>query len=89
MAENSNNTNVYTGYTESPRVNQRLSFTLEELENLKQYATAKGRVYIDVVSIPDREDNRKMKAFMSVYDPNAPKEQTRKAGVASTNEVPF
>tara|TARA_R110002074_G_scaffold160473_1_gene317973 strand:+ start:4064 stop:4327 length:264 start_codon:yes stop_codon:yes gene_type:complete len=87
MADNSNN--VYVGYTESPRVNQRVSFTLEELENLKQYATAKGRVYIDVVSVPDRDDNRKMKAFCSVYDPNAPKEQERKVKAAGTNDVPF
>ena len=68
MAENSN---VYVGYTESPRVTQRISFTLEELDTMKQYATQKGRVYVDVVSIPDREDNRRMKAFCSVYDPNS------------------
>jgi|TARA_R100001510_G_C7649406_1_gene206819 hypothetical protein len=86
MAENSN---VYVGYTESPRVNQRISFTLEELDNLKQYATSKGRVYIDVVSVPDREDNRRMKAFCSVYDPNSQSEQKRKVEAQSTTEVPF
>ena len=86
MADNSN---VYVGYTESTRVNQRVSFTLEELDNLKQYATAKGRVYIDVVSVPDREDNRKMKAFCSVYDPNSQGEQQRKVDKQSTSEVPF
>jgi hypothetical protein len=86
MAENSN---VYVGYTESPRVNQRISFTLEELDNLKQYATSKGRVYIDVVSVPDREDNRRMKAFCSVYDPNSQSEQKRKVEAKSTTEVPF
>tara|TARA_Y100000015_G_scaffold40660_1_gene45830 strand:- start:1266 stop:1526 length:261 start_codon:yes stop_codon:yes gene_type:complete len=86
MAENSN---VYVGYTESPRVNQRISFTLEELDNLKQYATSKGRVYIDVVSVPDREDNRRMKAFCSVYDPNSQSEQKRKVEAQSTAEVPF
>ena len=86
MAEHSN---VYVGYTESPRVNQRISFTLEELDNLKQYATSKGRVYIDVVSVPDREDNRRMKAFCSVYDPNSQSEQKRKVEAKSTTEVPF
>jgi len=70
--------NVYVGYTNSPRVTQRISFTLEELENLKQYATAKGRVYIDVLSVPDREDDRRMKAFCSVYDPNSESEQKRR-----------
>lgn len=80
---------MYVGYTESPRVNQRISFTLEELDNLKQYATSKGRVYIDVVSVPDREDNRRMKAFCSVYDPNSQSEQKRKVEAKSTTEVPF
>ena len=80
---------MYVGYTESPRVNQRISFTLEELDNLKQYATSKGRVYIDVVSVPDREDNRRMKAFCSVYDPNSQSEQKRKVEAQSTPEVPF
>lgn len=86
MAENSN---VYVGYTESPRVTQRISFTLEELDTMKQYATQKGRVYVDVVSIPDREDNRRMKAFCSVYDPNSQGEQQRKVQKQGTNEVPF
>ena len=53
---------VYVGYTNAPRVETRISFTTEELETLKQYATAKGRVYIDVLGIPDKEDNRRMKA---------------------------
>lgn len=86
MAENSN---VYAGYTESPRIQQRISFTTEELDNLKQYATEKGRVYLTVVSVPHKDDNRKMKAFCEVYDPNAPKEQDRKAAAMTTTEVPF
>lgn len=81
--------NVYVGYTNAPRVETRISFTTEELETLKQYATAKGRVYIDVLGIPDKEDNRRMKAFCSVYDPNSPSEQQRKLEKQSTNEVPF
>ena len=83
------NNNVYVGYTESPRVTQKISFTLEELDNLKQYATSKGRVYIEVVSRPDREDNRRMKVFCSVYDPNAPKEQSRSLDKQVSTEVPF
>ena len=81
--------NVYVGYTESPRVSQRISLTIEELDNLKQYATSKGRVYIDVVSLPDRDDNRKMKAFCSVYDPNSSSEQQRRVDKQSTSDVPF
>jgi hypothetical protein len=46
-------------------------------------------VYIDVVSVPDREDNRRMKAFCSVYDPNSQSEQKRKVEAKSTTEVPF
>lgn len=86
MADNSN---VYVGYTESPRVTQKISFTLEELDNLKQYATSKGRVYIEVISRPDRDDNRKMKVFCSVYDPNAPKEQQRTLDKQTHDDVPF
>lgn len=88
MADNSK---VFVGYTECPRVTQKISFTTEELDNLKQYATQKGRVYVTVVSVPDRnaEDGRRMKTFCEVYDPNAPQEQERKASNMTTNEVPF
>lgn len=83
------NNKVFAGYVESPRVTQKISFTTEELDNLKQYATDKGRVYLTVVSLPDRDDNRKMKAFTEVYDPNAPKEQQKKVSNMATNDLPF
>lgn len=88
MADNSK---VFVGYTECPRVTQKISFTTEELDNMKQYATGKGRVYVTVVSVPDRnaEDGRRMKTFCEVYDPNAPKEQDRKAAAMTTSDVPF
>tara|TARA_R100001510_G_C7584062_1_gene156008 strand:+ start:545 stop:805 length:261 start_codon:yes stop_codon:yes gene_type:complete len=86
MADNSK---VFAGYTESPRISQRVSFTTEELDNLKQYATEKGRVYLTVVSVPHKDDNRKMKAFCEVYDPNSPKEQDRKAEKMTTTDIPF
>ncbi len=80
---------VFAGYTESPRVTQKISFTTEELDNLKQYATGKGRVYLTIVSLPDREDNRRMKAFAEVYDPNAPMEQEKKVNNMATDDLPF
>lgn len=88
MAENKQD-KVYVGYTESPRVTQRVSLSLEDIEKMKQYATAKGKVHLDIVSIPDRDDNRKMRAFVSVYNPHAESEQQRNVNKQATDDVPF
>ena len=88
MAENKQD-KVYVGYTESPRVTQRVSLSLEDIEKMKQYATAKGKVHLDIVSIPDRDDNRKMRAFVSVYNPYAESEQQRNVNKQATDDVPF
>ena len=73
MAENSN---VYAGH--QPRIQQRISFTTEELDNPSSTLPRKD-VSPDRRVRPHKDDTRKMKAFGEVYDPNAPKEQDRKA----------
>ena len=86
MADNSN---IYLGYSNPPRISQRISFSAEDLDRLKLYLTEKGKVHLDVVTVADRDDNRKIKTFISVYDPNSGSEQKRKADNQSTDDVPF
>tara|TARA_R110002074_G_scaffold28743_2_gene82808 strand:+ start:1076 stop:1345 length:270 start_codon:yes stop_codon:yes gene_type:complete len=89
MAENKK---VFVGYTEFPRLTQKFSLTLEEIETLKQYATEKsGRVFLTLVCNPHKTDNKRLNKWLEVYDPNAPQEQSRKLAAETTsgNEVPF
>jgi hypothetical protein len=91
-----NNTPRY-GFVEEPYIPEggkvarkyKISFKVEQLEALKQFATSKGNVYVEVV------DLREGKPFLSVWDPSsAPKKATGKASYAPrqvhpSNDLPF
>jgi hypothetical protein len=90
-----NNTPRY-GFVEEPYIPEggkvarkyKVSFKVEQLEALKQFATTKGNVYVEIV------DLREGKPFLSVWDPNsAPKKaggSTYKAPQAQpSNDLPF
>lgn len=93
-----NNTPRY-GFVEEPYIPEggkvarkyKVSFKVEQLEALKQFATSKGNVYVEIV------DLREGKPFLSVWDPNsAPKKSGNGSGYAPrqakpqpSNDLPF
>jgi hypothetical protein len=92
-----NNTPRY-GFVEEPYIPEggkvarkyKISFKVEQLEALKQFATAKGNVYVEVV------DLREGKPFLSVWDPaSAPQKGSgktyapRQAQPQAANDLPF
>lgn len=64
------NNNNYVGYVE-PHVSFKVKFTLAELEQMKQFATEKGNVYIKVNCTKNKEQNNKGNAWAVVEDPKS------------------
>ncbi len=79
--------NIYIGFAETPRIQQNVSFKLEQLDELKKYATNAGNINLTVVTIYNRED-RSAKSFISVYNPH--EQQTQSFAPKSTGgDLPF
>jgi hypothetical protein len=72
---------VFVGYSEQPKVYEdsgntsvRFSFTLAELEDLKRYATEKGRVYLTYSAGRSKKTGKDF-SMIKVYDPKAPNKE--------------
>lgn len=70
MAEKKNYNNVYIGFAETPRIQQNVSFKLDQLDELKKYATNAGNINLTIVTSYNRE-KKEANSFISVYDPHA------------------
>jgi hypothetical protein len=66
--------NVYMGYAEGPKIQQNISFKVDQLDELKKYATQAGNVNLTVVTHYSR-DEKGTKSFISVYNPHEGKTQ--------------
>ncbi len=58
----------YVGYVE-PHVSLKVKFSLSELEQMKQFATEKGNVYIKVNITKNKDQNNKGNAWAIIEDP--------------------
>ena len=84
-----NNTPRY-GFVEEPYIPEggkvarkyKVSFKVEQLEALKQFATPKGNVYVEIVEL------REGKPFLSVWDPKAAPYKDSKKTYAPRQEQP-
>lgn len=79
------------GFVEEPYIPEggkvarkyKISFKVEQLEALKQFATSKGNVYVEIV------DLREGKPFLSVWDPaSAPQKSAGKSTYAPRQAQP-
>tara|TARA_R110000803_G_scaffold63964_5_gene124725 strand:+ start:3753 stop:4007 length:255 start_codon:yes stop_codon:yes gene_type:complete len=61
--------NIYMGYAEGPKIQQNISFKIDQLDELKKYATKAGNVNLTIVTHYNR-DEKASKAFISVYNPH-------------------
>lgn len=83
MSKDSKNNN-YVGYVE-PHVSFKVKFSLSELEQMKQFATEKGNVYIKVNLTKNKEQNNKGNAWAIVEDPSS----WTKPAETSADGMPF
>ena len=74
MSQTKNYNNVYIGYAETPRIQQNVSFKLDQLDELKKYATSSGNINLTVVTTYNR-DKKEANSFVSVYNPHANAQQ--------------
>lgn len=72
---------VFVGYSEQPKryedsgnTSVRFSFTLAELEDLKRYATEKGRVYLTYTAGTSKKTGKEY-SMIKVYDPKGENKQ--------------
>jgi hypothetical protein len=81
----------YVGYLEMPRINGRLKFTLEDLEQLKTFATEKGNIYLDLVVFQDKETGKgnQGRSFCAVWDPRSADDQPSRSKKPQTDDLPF
>jgi|SaaInl25SG_5_DNA_1037380.scaffolds.fasta_scaffold13315_2 hypothetical protein len=61
--------NIYMGFAEGPKIQQNISFKVDQLDELKKYATQAGNVNLTVVTHFNR-DEKVTKSFISVYNPH-------------------
>jgi hypothetical protein len=66
--------NIYMGFAEGPKIQQNISFKVDQLDELKKYATQAGNVNLTVVTHFNR-DEKASKSFISVYNPHEGKTQ--------------
>ncbi len=79
----------YVGYLEMPRITGKLKLTLEDLEQLKTFATEKGNVYLDLVVFKDKEKGNQGRSFCAVWDPRSADSQPTKAKAVQSDDLPF
>jgi hypothetical protein len=79
--------NVYMGYAEGPKVQQNISFKVDQLDELKKYATQAGNVNLTVVTHYNR-DEKKTSSFISVYNPHEGKTQGFQSKTTA-DDLPF
>jgi len=84
MSKDTNNN--YVGYVE-PHVSLKVKFSLSELEQMKQFATEKGNVYIKVNITKNKEQNNKGNAWAVIEDPAS--WQSSKPAETSADGMPF
>ena len=85
MSKDSKNKN-YVGYVE-PHVSFKVKFSLSELEQMKQFATEKGNVYIKVNLTKNKEQNNKGNAWALIEDPAS--WESSKPAETSADGMPF
>ena len=95
MGQNKNYNNVYIGFAETPRIQQNVSFKLEQLDELKKYATNSGNINLTVVTTYKRY-KKEANSFVSVDNPHAnaqqPVQQTQSQSfqpTTSEGDLPF
>lgn len=66
--------NIYMGFAEGPKIQQNISFKVDQLDELKKYATQAGNINLTVVTHFNR-DEKVSKSFISVYNPHEGKTQ--------------
>jgi len=64
--------NVYMGFAETPRIQQNISFKIDQLDELKKYATQAGNINLTVVTTYNNKE-KVAKSFISVYNPHEDK----------------
>ena len=84
MSKDKNNN--YVGYVE-PHVSLKVKFSLSELEQMKQFATEKGNVYIKVNVTKNKEQNNKAYAWALIEDPAS--WESSKPAETSADGMPF
>lgn len=82
--------NNFIGDVTNPKFSCKVKFSLAELDELKQFATDKGYVYIDVVMSTDKERFSRGNIWCKPYDPRADNDrQERKTEQRASEQVPF
>ena len=76
----------YVGYVE-PHVSLKVKFSLSELEQMKQFATEKGNVYIKVNVTKNKDQNNKANAWALIEDPAS--WDSSKPAETSADGMPF
>lgn len=86
MSQDKKTPKNYVGYVE-PHVSFKVKFSLSELEQMKQFATEKGNVYIKVNVTKNKEQNNKGNAWAEVEDPSTWK--SSQPAETSADGMPF
>lgn len=82
--------NNFIGDVTNPKFSCKVKFSVQELDDLKQYATDKGYVYIDVVMSTDKERFSRGNIWCKPYDPRADEgRQERQTQSRAADQVPF